>query len=496
MEQRPLHPREITDIAFRKKLFSDTIAGKTPYQTMKSKLSQHIRKYGARSPFIRTSPGKFFLSDLLSQNNSGIYKPYVSRPFKKPDSKESVLAFRGDWLNRFGRFQGVSRNWRSILKHLPNVATYVPRMWAETNNEHKQIINYIMVTRGQSVLTYRRGTYNRVEDSLKGAQCIGFGGHVTAVDLQLFVDDSVGITQGAIRELGEELKLPKKDQHRLYEGEGPQLIGVLNDDSSEAGLRHFAFLFKYEVSDDPAWEVPQRNERAITQLQWLNPGDGAIPIQRFEYWSQLCLREYFNKSIAVSPSYKIVNRARLKRPNLLCVLGTVGSGKSEATRILCNDFGYKEVNSGKVLARLLGIPPVPDTPRETFQAAAWSFITSHDGPVSLAAEIYKEASADSTSSYLVDGIRQLSTLDALRSMHNRKPFAVMYIHTPADLAYTFYKERERANLSALEFFAIRNAPVERDVESMIASSDVVLYNWKGKDRFIRVIRKLMREIET
>jgi hypothetical protein len=65
-ERRPMRPAELVEHALRHRLFSDRIAGKTPTQTMKSKLSVHVRRHGDRSPFVRTAPGRFYLRDLLN----------------------------------------------------------------------------------------------------------------------------------------------------------------------------------------------------------------------------------------------------------------------------------------------------------------------------------------------------------------------------------------------------------------------------------------------
>src|SRR2546422_6419167 len=41
-------------------------------------------------------------------------------------------------------------------------------------------------------------------------------------------------------------------------------VGALNDDSSPVGRRHFAFILRYEASDDPAWD---RSEEHTSELQ-------------------------------------------------------------------------------------------------------------------------------------------------------------------------------------------------------------------------------------
>lgn len=53
---RPMSVREIYSAAREAGLFSDGFQGKTPEQTMKSKLSTHIVRHGDLSKFVRT-PG-------------------------------------------------------------------------------------------------------------------------------------------------------------------------------------------------------------------------------------------------------------------------------------------------------------------------------------------------------------------------------------------------------------------------------------------------------
>ena len=70
----------------------------------------------------------------------------------------------------------------------------------------------------------------------------------------------------AVRELFEELALPEKDRDRLRRGDGLRVLGLLNDDSSATGRRHFAVV--RELIRDG--KKPQRSEKSITQLWWVD----------------------------------------------------------------------------------------------------------------------------------------------------------------------------------------------------------------------------------
>lgn len=495
-EKRPMRPTEIVSEALRKGFFSDKISGKTPHQTMKSKLSVHVRKRGGDSIFVRTSPGKFFLRNLLNSNE----EVYLSPPFSKPKSDERVMVFDNDWFDEKKRFQGIKPTWKKLLKEInsENVFSYMNRLEAENDNGYKQVLTYIMVTRKKKILSFKRGNFNRVEDFLKGLRCIGFGGHVAQDDNNLFSKDK-GITDCAIRELKEEIRFPKQDKKRLELGRGLSCVGVLNDDSSIVGQRHIAFIFKYEVSGSDEWIKPVRGENSITQLHWLD-ADTKFPISDFEYWSQLCLTVYFPNLISTAPKFKINRKGPLKSPHVLCVLGGVGSGKSETTKYLCSNFGYKEINTGKLMAKLLGIQPIPITLRASFQKKANKYIKTKHGLEALANEILNEAKKLNHSKVLIEGIRQRSTLkkikEKFKETFKETKVGVIYVHTPHNLAYEFYKKRENPDISIFDFLKIRGAEVENEVEDMIGLSDAVLYNWTGQDRYRQAIKAMMKALNS
>ena len=273
--------REIIAVAEREQFFADRLAGATPHQTLKSKLSVAIRTHGTDCRFVRTAPGRFFLRDLIG--DEPIYEAPRYRP---PDTKERVLGFSAARLDRLGRFHGIKTAWRLYLGRLLRDGFEArDRYAAEETEDFKQVITYVLVTRGPDLLAYRRGAFNRVEHSLRGSDCVGFGGHLAELDLNLFNVADQGLGAGAARELAEELQLPEADHARLAAGEGLEIIGLLNDDSSQVGRRHFAVVFRYEVSSDPAWRQPARGEKAITRLRWLSAG-GDVRLNDYEYWSQ------------------------------------------------------------------------------------------------------------------------------------------------------------------------------------------------------------------
>jgi hypothetical protein len=257
---------------------------------------------------------------------------------------------------------------------------------------------------------------------------------MTEHDHTLFSHDDLGIRSSALRELAEELShaISRKilDKELIYRG-------VINDDSSDVGRRHVAVIFEYRVKDWDAWSLPQRGEASINQLEWIDVKQDKIDLNEFEYWSQMCWRAFFPSIVEAQPSYKIIRKRPFVGSHLLVVTGTIGSGKSAATEFFHDWLKYEEINSGKILASILNLSPIPRTSRRTFQAAAVKFINSKTGPRRLARKICQIANSSDAPRVVIDGIRHRETLNLIREFSTRA-VAVIYVQAAPDIAYKLY----------------------------------------------------------
>jgi hypothetical protein len=71
---------------------------------------------------------------------------------------------------------------------------------------------------------------------------------------------------------------------------------------------------------------------------------------------------------------------------------------------------------------------------------------------------------------------------------------VLFVHTPPDVAYHFYKARSPRSFTIHDFLSVRDSPVEQEVERLLGLSDAVLYNWGGRHMYRQALRDLMREV--
>jgi predicted NUDIX family phosphoesterase len=508
--RRPLHAPDIVSYAQEQGLFSEEMHSRTPQKSMQARLSLDILKKGERSVFVRTGRGAFYLRELLADNTPiqladelNVGKSTSPRAYTAPRrapmlATERVLAIPRSHYEPLLTFQGLECDNGALVRDLVNgPVRHVARTEAESTDDYKQVVTYVLVTHGAKVLSFRRGTFNRAAAFLRGSLCIGFGGHVAQSDLSIFSFADAGVRANAVRELCEEVVVPGLQQEP--QPEDLRIVGVINDDATEVGRRHVGIVMRYELRDPDwtFWERAQRGEASINQLRWIDALGEAVNIVDFEYWSQLCWRTLFPVMVKAQPIYRILRKKPFRGTHVLVVVGGIGSGKSSATKYLTRNFGYVEVNSGRVLADLLALAPVPETPRPLFQEAAWRFIEQPEGPAQLADALWRAILRSKADRVVIDGVRQLSTLRALKAI-TQVPVAVLFVHAAPDLAFDLFISRGRHRgdnpIGSDAFMRMLSAPVEQDVPLMIPEADAVIYNWSGEANYARTLSAMAEEL--
>ena len=497
----PLRAQEIVDRAIERGLFGDHILGRTPEKSMQARLSTDILNEGEKSGFVRIARGRFTLRQkVTASEEAGPIREYIAQRRILRTPKEEVLCVSERAFSNVLTFQGIDTDAGEILDGLlaeRNLA-YISRAEAETRNDAKQFITYVLVQCGQRLLFFKRSYLSRAAEFLRGAKCIGFGGHVSAADADMLSGGDRGLTACARRELSEELSLPGSGTFnhraiRLFQNVPLERLGVLNDDSSEVGRRHAAVIFRAWL---PEWEVArqlQKGDSSIKGLGWIDLVKDKVNITEFEYWSQLCLRKFYPSTPITRSSFKFVQNANAKLLDgrVVVIAGRIGSGKTETTSYLAQRLGRTVIKSGEILRNLMGSPPISEIGRREFQARALRFISVPNGPNKLADAITNEIGRRGTNC-LVDGIRHLATYEALQGQF-REPIGLIFVQTPPDVAYEMFRAREAQatlSFSYREFLELYDASVETEIQSLGRRAQVVLYNSFGIDAFRRTLDEL------
>ena len=153
----------------------------------------------------------------------------------------------------------------------------------ERDAERKQIIPYVVVSRGELIWTMRRGVGGG-EARLHHKLSIGVGGHLSWVDRARLEPGEDVILAGARREFHEEVALRGQREPRW------RYVGLLNDDRDEVGRVHLGALFFAELEESA--ELTIREERVLAG-SWQHIE--AIERAQLESWSQLALDALMNK---------------------------------------------------------------------------------------------------------------------------------------------------------------------------------------------------------
>jgi predicted NUDIX family phosphoesterase len=193
-------------------------------------------------------------------------------------AEELVLTFPRALLNEIGAFQGLQT---SIDRYIPRIleaqnTRYVPRSRAEEDPSFKQVIPYVLIRKGDTLLHYVRGKGSG-EKRLVAKGSIGIGGHINHRDEHLFGTGLDFYADAVQRELHEELRMDGHFQTRI--------VGLINDDSTPVGQVHFGVVHLCELGEDNV----SRGEPCITDLRFLTLDELKGRREQMENWSQLCL---------------------------------------------------------------------------------------------------------------------------------------------------------------------------------------------------------------
>ena len=159
--------------------------------------------------------------------------------------------------------------------------SFLPRSKAETDPNFKQIIPYVIITDGKSILHYVRGK-KAGEQRLVAKGSIGIGGHINReedhdLSLLAFTFNVQAFQDAVEREVREELSVQGSFDAKP--------VGLINDDSTEVGRVHFGII--HVMFCKP--EEVKKNEQVITQVEFMPIEELKAKREQMETWSQLCL---------------------------------------------------------------------------------------------------------------------------------------------------------------------------------------------------------------
>lgn len=197
-------------------------------------------------------------------------------------SQEKVLVVPRSLFDTLGSFQGLNGEVERYLPLFLDPAnhSFLARSEAEEDSSFKQIIPYIVITCGDRILQYRRGSGSG-ETRLLKKRSLGIGGHINDEDSEGTHFDAAAYERALLRELEEELHLPasfNKSQLRP--------LALLNDDSNPVGEVHLGVVHHCALLSDQV----SAKEEVIAELGFFTQEELQERVEEFETWSQIVIR--------------------------------------------------------------------------------------------------------------------------------------------------------------------------------------------------------------
>lgn len=277
-EQRALSAPDITEKA--RNLGILETKGKTPSDTMRSKLSTDILHKKDKSQFMRVSTGTYGLREWQEKPE---FSEYLAARFIKNRLEEDVIVFPTRSLKKYISGNGLHtvplKNGKDLLRECRSM----PRLKAEEDFSFVQLISVFLVRYKDHYLTHKR-TKRLPENRLHGSYSMFFGGHLNPEDIPALpfdiFDPQIG-GQFLRRELSEELIIRAKDT--------PQIAykGLLYDTSKEVSKQHLGVVYDVFLKSVD-YDIGERGFLMDAKFETISEIENRL--EDFENWSVIILK--------------------------------------------------------------------------------------------------------------------------------------------------------------------------------------------------------------
>ena len=280
--KRPLTARQILEIAYLNEIAPKHLHGKTQYKTLNARISEDVLRRGERSVFYRTNPGVFYLRKYLNTESlSSKHTPFIARRRERDLRKKPVLTVKKNCIEKFLKKDfTISLGKAKTCFSFDNIK-YTPYESAKSQDDYI-VWAFVVVYRGNQVLSYRKGRYREDRDSFLNKQTIGFESLLTVEESTLFDQNDRGLIWGGVSKTIVDLGMPadvlsgsnieSSSKLELFmtfekENDAPQMVGVV-------------------TFECPDWFEPTTKRLAINELKWIDLRNSINHIEDFDPWSQ------------------------------------------------------------------------------------------------------------------------------------------------------------------------------------------------------------------
>lgn len=281
--RRPMGAKAILEVAYQAGVVPEHLYGKTQQKTLQARLSEEILHHRETSPFYRTEPGQFFLTEFLDADDipNEWKTPFPARRRTRDLTRDNTLAVKRSFL----------ANWR---RRRVDASAFFHEAVAEDAiaymhpNEMKgrgycSTWTFAMVMRDDCVLSYRMGRYRDDRDNYAKRRSIGFPGPLTVEDVTLFSRDYFGAEDSAADVLMQDLDLSYASFHGLGKRR-PEIEHIMVVEADKA--LDVVIVLTWHC---PKWFEPTTRRLSLNDPHWLCTSIRHNNSDDFEPWSSMIL---------------------------------------------------------------------------------------------------------------------------------------------------------------------------------------------------------------
>jgi 2-polyprenyl-3-methyl-5-hydroxy-6-metoxy-1,4-benzoquinol methylase/predicted NUDIX family phosphoesterase len=404
-------------------------------------------------------------------------------------SAERILVFDARDLSQIGASDGVCADYQTYIDFMfmQDRLRFQEPQATECDNTYKQIVSYVLVKYKNKLLRFIRSPDKTKEKPVyvDGHYSIGFRGQVLESDQDIFSFGSgYSVYENSVKRIVRE-KIGVEIDKSGYQ---LQTMGVLIDNSTSISKQKIAFIHLLDIEEP----LSPNREKTSKKPRFVDFSEISKNLGDYEFWSILCLQAFYpNKleiktTICVNHNLSLYNQART-----LLVVGQIGSGKSEACKILGSEYGYLHISCSGILKRLIGYKTEDKIERKVMQDKGYDFISQPRGHEELAAAILEYMLSHPSEKYVIDGLRYPETLSTLKKMTGRI-ITLVYVQSHIKNRFRLYHLNHDPSDDISDFLRITNHPVESEIVRFRPDADIVIYNHGSLDSYTSSLREFFR----
>lgn len=295
MERRPLRPREIVQLASSAELLPWHLHGPRQDKTMHARLSEDVARNPENSRFYRTAPGVFYLQKMRSDPTTpeAYREQYLAPPRRKELRRQLFFAMKVSDVAPLAKPRSVD------IPHLlalleAGAYSYRPFLQIKESADTVLIHSFVVIVKGDSVLSFRCGKFFPESDPLYGRRSIGLGGAVASDNNDFLYNSMHGIIESGIGELGYGIGLPRRlaERARYEEQVTPQVAVYLDPDFLSPPVLQVVLRYRCPVEFEPS-----KAALSVNDLRWISAHHPGNDLQDYDETSRYLFAHNWLKSL-------------------------------------------------------------------------------------------------------------------------------------------------------------------------------------------------------